>query len=272
VRATSSRATPSPHTVELLPIQGMCDEAAECLEIRYGIAYAYDHGDGCDLGFGDHVGDSEFFAVLVKRDTSWPDARLTLSAWKMIRDFTAAHWNALGDSSKVGAYSSCPTSCYSLSKTECQARPSQCNSGGYCTGLSFCGGYSSESSCNVTGACQWVHTCTEKESRSCYSSSPQTGHRTYYAAESKHGLYHSDGECDNGAYYCDNCAGNSYDMRNEKGQLLQNVGNIWDNDLMDTTIADPDGCGVYDVWSGQSFGDASDYRSHFTATIPWAVH
>jgi hypothetical protein len=93
-----------------------CDEAHECLEIRYGIAYFKDHGlpicgpFGCA---GEHVGDSEFYAALVRRTTPYPTANTDPASWRLIRDFTAAHQGTASDSSRLGAYGSaafaCPT-------------------------------------------------------------------------------------------------------------------------------------------------------------------
>jgi hypothetical protein len=77
-----------------------CDEDYECLEIRYGIAYFYDHGlviTACLLGFctsevvGEHGGDSEFYAALVRRTTPYATAQTSATSWQLIRDFTAAH-------------------------------------------------------------------------------------------------------------------------------------------------------------------------------------
>jgi hypothetical protein len=206
-----------PYTVEPLPPGGLCDEAYECLELRYGIAYFYDHGD--DVFGGAHPGDSEFYAVLVRRTASWSTAQHDVAQWTMIRDFTAAHWRAAAESSVVGAY-------------------------GFC----YAG---------VT----------------CYESTPRTSYKVLYAAELKHALYHTIEECNNGGWWVsttDNCPANLFSMRNWKTCRLQNVGNAVVHGAMDTSIQDPVS-GLYEVWSGQPFGDATAYRDHFLAPIAWRI-
>lgn len=211
-----------PYTVEPLSPKGPCDESYECLEIRYGIAYFTDDGDD-DFG-GGHLGDSEFYAVLVRRSVSWSTAQNDVSQWTMMRDFTAAHWGGAADSSVVGAY----------------------------------------------GFCYLYNGLT------CYESTPRTSHTTLYAAEGKHALYHTDGECDNGGapfLTTDECPTNQYIMRDMlTPTLLQNVGNSAVHGSLDTTIQHPV-CGDYDVWSGAPFGDpeVTSYRHHFLALIPWGL-
>jgi hypothetical protein len=108
---------PLPYMVT--PYQGgaSCDEEYECLEIRYGIAYFEDFGlplpicvpFACPPVVGDHVGDSEFYAVLVQRTTPYSTAKTDPASWQLIRDFTAAHQGATGDSSRVGVYGPSPS-------------------------------------------------------------------------------------------------------------------------------------------------------------------
>jgi len=97
-----------PFSVKELPAQGICNEAYKCLEIRYGMAYRYDHGDSV---FAGHSGDSEFYAVLVMRTQSWPIAAGNAGYWQMVRDFTAAHWGTSVESSVDGAYGYCQPNC-----------------------------------------------------------------------------------------------------------------------------------------------------------------
>lgn len=103
-----------PYTARpLTPTAGtLCDEAFECLEIRYGIAFFEDTGDLNGLIPG-HPGDSEMYAVLLRRTGPWPAAGGDPGAWRMIRDFTAAHlgevylWLIKFDSSDFGIYGGC---------------------------------------------------------------------------------------------------------------------------------------------------------------------
>ncbi len=93
---------------------GFCDEPFQCLEVRYGLAYARDCGDnpgnGC-RGFNNHLGDSEFYAVLLARKgydgswgVSWESARADPSAWRQVLSETFAHWRGLTDSSACHYY------------------------------------------------------------------------------------------------------------------------------------------------------------------------
>jgi hypothetical protein len=95
--------------------EGFCDQADfQCLEIRYGLAYQWDCGDnpgnGCS-GINNHLGDSEFHALLVAREapdgswgTGWEVARERAETWRQVVSQTFAHWGAITDSSKCHYY------------------------------------------------------------------------------------------------------------------------------------------------------------------------
>jgi hypothetical protein len=86
----------------------------QCLEIRYGLAYVWDCGDdpknGCS-GINNHLGDTEFYAVLVAREgadqswsTPWEIAKEDVNAWHQVLSETFAHWNTITDSSRCHYY------------------------------------------------------------------------------------------------------------------------------------------------------------------------
>lgn len=263
---------------------GICGEAYQCLEVRFGLPYFYDHGD---QGFPGHLGDSEFYAILVRRTSSWPVAQGDVSQWQIIRDFTASHWGAgLADSSRYGAYGYCPESCSRWNNDEircsqtfgCSNMPGQCMGGMSSSGPNYypCNSYSDGFSCSAAG-CQWQPAqCVQ--SLFCYSGSPLTTPMTLYASEKKHGTYHSDAECDAGGFSlgiggADECP-NDYpvNLRDYKGNLLQNIGNVEDHSS-DVLIQHPDRCQLYDVWGGLKFGSSSttEYRYHFTTPLGWML-
>jgi hypothetical protein len=253
-----------PYTVRVVPASGICNEAYKCLEIRYGLAYVRDYGD---RGMTAHLGDSEFYALIVSRTQSWPVAQANPGYWQMIRDFTAAHWGASADSSVYGAYGSCPDA-YA----------------GYCDGIPDPS--SGERSCYrmtnyewcYSSGCTWRFSCQVPPR--CYSSYPASSYVSLYAAEGKHSTYHTDGECDAGGFDYfgvgsgeDECPNtNLHSLRSFKGELLQNVGNGFVLPP-DTTIQHPNMCDLYDVWSGQKFGspDSTSYYQHFTTALAWCL-
>jgi hypothetical protein len=264
------------------PSGSVCNEALKCLEIRYGTAYFNDRGDPT-FGLG-HFGDSEMYAALVVRTTLWPVASSDPTSWQMIRDFTAAHWRDTADSSRVGEYSYCPPQCSAWSNDETACR----NNGrciyfpGFCTGgvdaqQMSCSSYSDNASCYFAGgSCHWLaSSCGSPSSVTCYSTSPRTTYWTAYAAEGKHGLYHTDAECDGGgicvpgAGCSDECPTNSFNMRDYISGKLQNAGNSSASTALDLFMQDPDKCRLYGIWSGNNFGDASSYSSHFLYPISW---
>ncbi len=267
-----------PYTVEPRTT-GVCNEDRECLEIRYGIAYRYDWGD--PFWGGGHLGDSEFYAALVMRTTSWSTASTDVSSWELIRDFTAAHWGVTGDSSEVGAYGDCPPYCHQWdhNETACDNEV-QCSwFPGLCYGVpsqpwDSCSFYWEDDDCYAAG-CQWEDTaCFPPSQFECYSTSPVSWERTLYAAEGKHALYHTDSDCDGGGFGgADDCPNNLYDMRLYKGDKLQNIGQHGASDDYDTMIQHPNGCDLYDVWGGAPFGDPgiTAYVDHFLAPLSWSL-
>lgn len=279
------RGKATPYTVDpFVPATAstLCMEAFECLELRFGIPYFRDTGDTF-LGISSHHGDSEFFAALVRRTTSWSFARNDVNAWEMIRDFTPAHWGATGDSSRYGAYGHCspycraydgdPAGCFDQG-SYCGWVPGQCFGGGDAQGFP-CSFYSDEGSCFFAGGtCQWFgaecHFATNLIV--CDTQDPRPRFRFYYAAEGKHGLYHSPWECDNGGFLgADACPHNRYNLRDYKGAKLQNVGQSWSSASFDTTIQYPNNCDLYHVWSGAGFAESTAYRQHFMHSFGWAL-
>jgi hypothetical protein len=262
-----------PYTVQ--PYVGaMCDEDRECLEIRYGIAYTYDFGDNQwwirATVDPPHRGDSEFYAVLLQRTASWAIAGSDSTAWQLIRDFTAAHWGTTTDSSRMVSYGYCPPQCAGFAEAGCLSH-SQCRwFAGFCTGSYYdCGYYWEQEPCQFSG-CRWLPPgCFDNGEVHCYSTTPRTSRNVLYASERKHGLYHSDAECDSGAWSADECPSNIYDMRNDKEGKLQNVGSYQDHAAFDTSIQSPDLCTLYQVWDGAKFGESTPYRQHFTTAMNW---
>ncbi len=249
-------------------IPPLCDQIGECLEIRWGMAFFEDHGDGG----GAHQGDSEMYAALLRRDPASTIPADDPAAWQMIRDFTSAHWgDAWFESSRVAAYGFCQSCSETTDLAACDAR-SSCHPVGYCQGWSLCPNYYSQSSCQSAG-CTWLQTCHMSYNWGCDRAQPFDANTTIFAAESKHALYHSDSRCDSGGLWnSDDCPNNQFDLRDFKaGHLLQNVGQSWNHTAFDTTIQDPSGCGLYSIWGGAAFGEASPYNWHFTTALKWAL-
>ncbi|MCP4659522.1 MAG: hypothetical protein GY856_29300 [bacterium] len=265
-----------PYTVAPLTA-GICNEDRECLEIRYGIAYHYDFGDDNPIIPGDHLGDSEFYTALVMRTTSWSTASTSASSWQLIRDFTAAHWGVIGDSSRVGAYGHCFTPCqlWDQDGDECRSHSACGWFPGLCTGIpnqpwDFCSNYGEDGPCTFAG-CIWMDPkCSPPAPLPCYLAWPLPSGPTLYASERKHGLYHTDFECDDGGFLdADDCPYNQYDLHSFKGGKLQNIGQVNNYGAFDTVIQHPDGCTPYNVWDGTKFGDAGRYKESFLYTFNW---
>lgn len=268
-----------PYTITPIAVAGTtCDETFECLELRIGLAYRYDTGDTF-LGITSHPGDSEFYAVLVRRTVPWSAAQTNAASWQMIRDFTAAHWGETADSVQ-GQYSLCgPTSCSPMTQTGCNANPSYCSwFAGFCSGavgndFESCGNLQDQESCAFAGgSCRWLPAgCGARLNWKCYSSVPVTTARTLYVSEGKHGTYHTKGECDSGGLFgADACPFNQYNLRSYKRQWLQNVGSSA-HPTLDTTMQHPNFCALYDVWGGAKFAGATEYSKHFNIGLSWVV-
>jgi hypothetical protein len=262
----------TPYTVRpYVGSNGMCEPSWECLEIRWAVAFFYDHGDtGIDIG--EHPGDSEMYAALLMINPFWTGMPDDAERWMMFRDFTAAHWGALGDSSKVAAYGLCPEPCsaYDDDPRSCNAR-STCKSTGVCSGASYCPSFGNETDCENRN-CTWTPSCIPEFRWGCSANWPKDAHARIFCAESKHALYHSDEECDAGGFaWTDDCPNNQFDLRDSKEHRLQNVGNWLSHAAFDTTILGVDQCGYYDVWGGTPFGEATSYLQHFTTPLNWAL-
>lgn len=248
----------------------LCDELWECLEIRYGITFFNDRGDIPGGAFS-HLGDSEMYAAVLRRTTAQGPAMSSPDPWVMIRDFTSAHWGEwLSDSSKVGGYGC--TACGEVTDSAaCYATPG-CSYLASCTGVhSGCASYRTPAQCTPSVGCNWNGGCLNQSTWRCYDPLPKTAFVTLFSAESKHGLYHTDSECDSGAVHFDECPNNAFDLRQAKTNRLQNVGNATNHAAFDTRIQHPNACNLYDVWGGAGFGGGSSYQSHFTATINWRL-
>jgi hypothetical protein len=270
-----------PFTVHAGPVSGICNESMKCLEIRYGTAYFN------DIGWQGHTGDSEFYAALVIRTTSWSSAQLDANQWQLTRDFTAAHWKSPGDSSRYGAYGNCSPNCHAWDNSyeTCSAHAFDGRGcrwmEGWCTGGSGanympCSWNSDEGSCYFAGgSCRWIKSQCYPNAAVCDQSAPVSNPPTFYASKGKHGLYHTPWECDAGGFGgLDSCPSSNppYNMRSYKEGLLQNVGELGNHGSFDTIIQYYDKCFLYDVWGGAAFGGGSDYKQHFTHSFGWPLN
>lgn len=118
-----------PYTVTPIPAgRGLCAEAFQCLEIKIGLAYNWDCGDNpnngvrndpVNVGQNGHRGDSELYMAYVARKAPdgsgawgvpWSVAQGDAGQWRLIMDFTSAHFLGGGvlpaDSSKFAYYGS----------------------------------------------------------------------------------------------------------------------------------------------------------------------
>jgi hypothetical protein len=250
---------------------GVCDEDLECMEIRYGIAYRQ------DIGPQGHLGDSEIYSVILQRNAPWSTASTNIASWQMIRDFTSAHWGTgLGDFSSVGAFGYCAQGCGRwdddqqgcYDHPECEFFPGQCSGQSSQLGTS-CYQLHDEGDCFFAG-CSWTASdCYSKAT--CDSTTPLTAAQTRYAAEGKHALYHTDGECDSGAYWTDECPTNQYNMRDYIQGKLQNIGEDGALGNFSPWIRHPDGTRDYNCWSTEEFGNSTPYSDNFRAGIGWGL-
>ncbi len=95
-----------------------------------------------------------------------------------------------------------------------------------------------------------------------------------WCAEGKHAMYPSQNACNNGGYAdADDCGDNRCDIVTEVFLKTQNIG---EPALpLDPYIPYPGASkttppsGTYNVWSGASFGNSTDYRSHLTRALSW---
>ncbi|NJL26830.1 MAG: hypothetical protein HC897_02585 [Thermoanaerobaculia bacterium] len=248
----------------------------ECIEIRYGIAYREDYGY---YGQAAHFGDSELYAVLLQRTAPWSTASTNLASWQMIRDFTSAHWgHGLGDYSQVGAFGQCAQECwrYDTDQQGCFSHPECEFFPGFCQGqpsgqnpTQSCVQYHDEGDCFFAG-CTWIDSdCYSRAG--CYSTTPVTTYQTRYAAASKHANYHTDGECDAGAYLLDDCPTNQFNMRDYIQGKLQNIGEDGAPGIFNPNIRHPGNTRDYDCWGTENFGAAPPYANHFRANLGWGL-
>lgn len=274
-----------PYVVGSIPASGtLCNESFKCLEIRFGTAYFN------DVGAEGHMGDSEFYIALVRRTTSWSSAQSDANQWQLVRDFTAAHWGAPfgADTSRFGAYGHCSPNCrmWDNNQSSCLSQSQSAGGrgctwfGGMCSGGSDayyqpCSWNSDEGSCYFAGgSCRWIKSQCNPIAAVCDQTAALTGPPTLWVAQSKHGAFHSKVECDSGGFWDYDSCNNSnppYNLRNYKGQLLQNVGSSTQNASFDTTLQFPNKCSIYHVWSGTDFGSpgVNSWKKVFTTTFKW---
>lgn len=142
--------------------RGLCLEDLQCLEIRIGMAYNWDCGDDPENGCRTsgtkkgHRGDSEFYMAYVARKAPdgsgswgvpWSTARTSASYWRLIMDFTSAHFLAdfidlvPVDSSKFAYYVARDDNAVILAaegKHAMYHTPEDCDAGGF-LGADHCG-------------------------------------------------------------------------------------------------------------------------------------
>jgi len=279
--------------VPISPSAGLCDEVNKCVEIRFGTPYFQDFGDS---GFGGHLGDSEYYAAVLRRTTSWDIARTDASQWQLIRDYTSAHEGSSAESSVMGAYGQCPRDCHQWDEDETSCRAnSQGNACIWAPGICYggasstyepCTWFTDEGSCYFAGgSCRWhKSSCGRSDVVGCYSSTALPTYATLHSAEKTHALYHTDAECDSGGFNPIGIGGGPDDcpdwylvsLRDYKANLLQNVGNLNNYSAFDTTLQhpDPNACYLYDVWGTAPFGDSGStaYQVHFLRSFNWALN
>jgi hypothetical protein len=272
-----------PYTVHAGPVSGLCNETFKCLEIRFGTAYFN------DIGAAGHNGDSEFYAALVMRTTSWSSAQLDADQWQIFRDFTAAHWTSFfAESSRYGAYGYCSPNCHAWDNDQnaCFSHGSEGSGCGWMSGQCLgsmnanytmpCSWYEDEGSCYFAGgSCHWMRSQCIPNAIVCDQSSPLSSPPTLYASKGKHGLYHNTFECDNGGFNgYDNCDvwPPPYNMRSYTDALLQNIGEVGSHGGFDAIIQGPDNCYLNNVWDADGFGGSTPYKKHFTYSFGWPLN
>jgi hypothetical protein len=257
--ANAPQTSTVPYSVrfqKIVPKTGPCSTASNmCIEIVYGMAYHRDCGDnpnnGCS-GINNHLGDSEFYILLLKRTVAWDTAKTRPSSWQLIGDFTSAHFGTSTDSSSVARYGVALKSCFGLY------------------------GYDANR-CMADLECRMNFMSTPHCEDACFSISasgtPLSSRATIYASEGKHAMYHSLAACDAGGFGgADFCQANINLRGGKTCYNLQNVGNKGTDSAFKRFIRTPasssDG---YDVWGGAKFGAASDYRFPFTTAVAYCM-
>jgi hypothetical protein len=87
-------------------------------------------------------------------------------------------------------------------------------------------------------------------------------------------MYPSQNACNNGGFAdADDCGDNRCDIITEVFLKVQNAGepNAWLNPFIPypASAKNVSPSGSYNVWSGATFGTATDYRSHLTRPLNW---
>lgn len=95
-----------------------------------------------------------------------------------------------------------------------------------------------------------------------------------WCAEGKHAMYPSQSACNSGNIgNIDDCSDNRCDITTEVFQKVQNAGEP--SSALDPFLLFPGSAkdvspsGTYNVWSGASFGTATDYKSNLTQSLNW---
>lgn len=238
----------TPYTVQPYDDGGLCQSAAgdRCLEIRYLVPFLYDHGTG---GVNDHLGDSEFYAVLLRRDAPWLDSQ-SVDAWELIRDITSAHHGeGIWETTRIGVAGAMPPACDDFSIAECALA----------------------NHCVVTNDWIWGQSCEADIDLLQTNESGRGLHETIYASHNKHALYHSRDECEAANVHVEDCPSTAYGLRADRVGLLQNVGADGANTGFVTTIMHPDELSTYEVWGNQPFGSATSVTVMLTMDFPWGT-
>jgi hypothetical protein len=94
-----------------------------------------------------------------------------------------------------------------------------------------------------------------------------------WTAEGKHAMYPSQSTCNGGNVGLDDCSDNRCDISTEVFLKVQNAGEptagLDPFLLFPGSARDVSPSGTYNVWSGASFGAATDYRSNLTHSLDW---
>jgi hypothetical protein len=232
-----------------------------CIQIVYGMAYHFDcgafPGGGCS-GADWHLGDSEFYIALAKRNSAWSTAKTHPADWQLIGDFTSAHFGTSGgicpaESSDAARYGVNAKDCFTL------------------YGYNY-------SACLADTDCKMNYMSTPHCENNCFSIGlgARSSYTTIYVSQGKHGMYHSVSACSGGGCAgTDSCNANSgIDLRTGKTCFnLQNVGNSNASTAFKRTIRTPNtSVDDYNVWGGTKFGDASPYLRPFNSTVAWCMN
>jgi hypothetical protein len=111
-------------------ISASCVTTGSCIEIRYGMAYNWDLGD--DQFGGDHKGDTEMVALLLRTDSDPATASNSPDEWYLYKIYRTAHACATGESSSYQVVNSydVPDNWVAEGKNGNYVSSSSCDDGG----------------------------------------------------------------------------------------------------------------------------------------------